>query len=198
MSTVPIRQLTAEEYLEIERQAEFKSEFYRGEMFAMSGASRAHNMIQANLIRRLGERLDGTPCRAVGSDQRVYISATGLYTYPDVVIHCDPSEFLSGQFDTLLTPKVLFEILSESTERYDRITKSNHYREVESLHEYVLVSQTEHRIEVYQRLPDGEWSHRDIRGLMETLTLESVGLSIPLSEIYLRVELRNKDAPEFE
>lgn len=194
MSSLPVHKLSPEEYLEIERRAEYKSEFFRGEMFAMSGASREHNMIQANLIRRLGERLDGTPCRAVGSDQRVCISATGLYAYPDAVVHCDPSEFLAGQFDTLLTPKVLFEILSESTERYDRITKSNHYREVESLQEYVLVSQTEPRIEVYQRLPDGEWSHCDIQGLTESLTLESIGIAIPLSEIYSRVEFPNSSA----
>ena len=91
MSTAPIRKLTPEQYLEIERQASFKSEFYRGEMFAMSGASRVHNTIQANLIRHLGNRLDGSPCQAVGSDLRVHVPATGLYTYPDAVIHCEPS-----------------------------------------------------------------------------------------------------------
>lgn len=119
---------------------------------------------------------------------RVRVSKTGLFTYPDLTIACDKPQFVDNVFDTLLTPKVLFEIFSDSTERYDRITKSNHYREVESLQEYVLVSQKEPRIEVYQRLTDGDWSHREILGLTESLTLDSLGISIPLSEIYQRVE----------
>jgi Uma2 family endonuclease len=136
MSSAPIRKLTPEEYLEIERQAEFKSQFYRGEMFAMAGASYVHNLIHANLMHRLAERLIGTTCHPVGSDQRVHVPATGLYTYPDVVIVCDPPRFLDGRFDTLLNPKVLFEINSESTEKYDHGTKARNYRQIDSLQEY--------------------------------------------------------------
>ncbi len=188
MSTVPVRKLTPEQYLEIERKAQFKSEFFRGEMFAMSGASRGHNTIQANLIWRLNERLDGSPCQAVGSDLRVHVSATGLYTYPDVVIHCEPSRFLDNQFDTLLTPTVLFEILSDSTEKYDRGTKSNQYRKIDSLQEYVLVSPSAPQVEVYQRLPDGDWKLRESADMTASFTLTSVGITIPLSEVYQRVE----------
>ncbi len=187
MSTAPHRKLTPEQYLEIERKAPFKSEFYRGEMFAMSGASRVHNTIQANLMWRLNERLEGTPCQAVGSDLRVLVSATGLYTYPDAVIHCEPSRFLDSQFDTLLNPTVLFEILSDSTEKYDRGSKSSQYRKIVSLQEYVLVSQSEPRVEVYQRLPDGDWKLRESADLTVSFTLTSVGVSLPLSEIYQRV-----------
>ncbi len=196
MSSVPLRKLTSEQYLEIERQSDFKSEFYKGEMFAMSGASRLHNTIQANLIRRLNERLDGSPCQAVGSDLRVHISATGLYTYPDVVVHCEPSRYLDNQFDTLLTPRVLIEILSDSTEKYDRGTKSAQYREIDSLQEYVLVSQAEPRVEVFQRQPDGNWLLRETRTLEDSATLHSVGVTIPMSEIYHRVEFSPIDLAE--
>ena len=188
MSTVPVRKLTPKQYLAIERKAQFKSEFYRGEMFAMSGASRQHNTIQANLMWRLNERLEGTPCQAVGSDLRVHVSATGLYTYPDAVIHCEPSRFLDNQFDTLLNPTVLFEILSDSTEKYDRSAKSKQYRKIDSLQEYVLISQTAPQVEVYQRLPDGDWKLRESADMAASLTLTSVGITIPLSEVYQRVE----------
>ena len=188
MSTVLVRQLTPEQYLEIERRAEFKSEFFQGEMFAMAGASRSHIRIAVNLTAGLGQRLLNGPCEVFNNDMRVRVSKTGLYTYPDLSIACHKPQFMDDKFDTLLTPKVLFEILSESTERYDRITKSSHYREIESLDAYVLVSQKEPRVEVYQRLPDGHWSLSDIQGLTGSLALDSLGITIPLSEVYLRVE----------
>ncbi len=188
MSTASVPQLTPQQYLDIERKAAFKSEFFRGEMFAMAGASFQHNLIQANLIRRLAERLDGTICRPVGSDQRVLVTATSLYTYSDVVIFCDPPQFSDKQLDTLLTPKVLIEILSDSTEKYDRGTKSAHYRQIDSLQEYVLVSQSEPRVEVYQRLPDGNWLLREALSIDQSITLASVGITLPLQEVYLRVE----------
>ncbi len=193
MSTVPVRKLMEEQYLELERKAEFKSEFYRGEMFAMSGGSRVHNTIQANLIRHLGNRLEGTPCQVVGSDLRVLVSATGLYTYSDAVIHCEPSRFLDKQFDTLLNPTVLFEILSDSTEKYDRSSKSSQYRKIDSLQEYVLVSQSAPQVEVYQRLPEGDWKLRESADMTASFTLTSVGITIPLSEVYQRVVFPDPD-----
>ncbi len=188
MSTVPVRILTPEQYLEIERKAQFKSEFYRGEMFAMSGASHQHNRISRNLIARIDERLRGRPCEVYGSDMRVRVSKTGLYTYPDLSIACDKPQFVDDKGDTLLTPKVLVEILSDSTEKYDRGTKMAQYMQIDSLQEFVLVSQTQPRVEVYLRSTDGKWSYRDASGLTASLTLESVGITLPLSEIYLRVE----------
>ncbi len=193
MSTVPIRKLTAEEYLAIERLAEFKSEFYRGEMFAMAGASTAHSLIQANLIWRLSERLAGTPCRAMGSDQRVHISITGLYTYPDVVVFCHPPQYLDAHSDTLLNPKVLFEILSDSSEEYDRGTKAHHYLKIESLREFVLVSQKQPLVQVYQRLDNGDWLLHEESTLGGSLSLESIGIVVPLSEIYQSVTLPDSD-----
>ncbi len=193
MSTVQIRKLTPEQYLEIERKAQFKSEFYRGEMFAMSGASYLHNLIQMNLLHRLAVRLEGSPCHPIGSDQRVLVSATGLYTYPDAVIVCDPPRFLDNQFDTLLNPTVLFEILSDSTEKYDRGSKSNQYRKIDSLQEYVLVSQTVPQVEVYQRLPEGGWKLIESADMAASFTLASVSITIPLSEVYQRVVFPDPD-----
>ncbi len=188
MSTVPIPQLTPERYLEIERQASFKSEFYRGEMFAMSGASREHNQIAVNLIRNVSQRLLSGPCETYGSDMRVRVSKTGLYTYPDLSIACEKPLFVDDKGDTLLTPKVLFEILSDSTEKYDRGTKANHYRQIDSLQEYVLVSQSSPHVEVFQRGTEGKWILSEARDLADSITLESIGIALPLSEIYLRVE----------
>ncbi len=193
MSTVPVRKLTEAQYLEIERKAEFKSQFYRGEMFAMSGASREHNRISRNLIARIDERLREGPCEVYGSDMRVRVDLTGLYTYPDVVIACGELRFVDDHVDTLTNPKVLFEILSDSTEKYDRGTKSNHYRQIESLQEYVLVSQTDPHVEVFHRQPDGNWLLREARALEESITLHSIGITLPLSEIYLRVEFSSPD-----
>ena len=188
MSTVPVRILTPEQYLEIERKAEFKSEFYRGEMFAMSGASRQHNLIANNIGGEARSRLRGRPCEVYGSDMRVRVSKTGLYTYPDLSIACDKPQFVDDKGDTLLTPKVLVEILSDSTEKYDRGTKMSQYMQIDSLQEFVLVSQSIPRVEVYQRSSDGKWSYSDATGLATSITLESVGITLPLSEIYLRVE----------
>ena len=194
MSSLPVRQLTPEEYLEIERQAEFKSEFYRGEMFAMSGARRAHSRISVNLTSGLDRRLLGSPCEVFNSDMRVRVSKTGLYTYPDLSIACHDPQFIDDRGDTLLTPKVLFEVLSETTEKYDRGAKSNHYRQIESLQEYVLVSQSEPHVEVFQRCSDGKWLMSEARELSASITIESLGITLPLSEIYLRVEFPGSGA----
>ncbi len=189
MSTAPIRKLTAEQYLEIERKAEFKSEFFRGEMFAMAGASHQHNRISRNLIARIDEHLREGPCEVYGSDMRVRVERTGLHTYPDVVIACGELQFSDSRGDTLSNPKVLIEILSDSTEKYDRGTRSMHYREIESLQEHVLVCQDRPHVEAYQRQPDGNWLLREARDLASSITLHSIGITLPLSEVFHRVEL---------
>ncbi|MFV0442952.1 MAG: Uma2 family endonuclease [Planctomycetaceae bacterium] len=192
MSTVEKLRLTEEEYLQRERAAEFKSEFYRGETFAMAGASREHNLIVGNLTRALGNALDDRDCEVYPNDMRVKVSATGLYTYPDVVIACSKPRFEDQHFDTLTNPIVLVEILSDSTESYDRGAKSAQYRQIPSLREYALVSQTAPVIEVYQRQPDDRWLLTDVRSLDGVLTLASLEISVPLSKIYQRVDF---DAP---
>lgn len=193
MSTVPVRRLTPEEYLSIERRADVKHEFYRGEMFAMSGASFIQSRIQSNLVHRLNQLLEGSPCQVVGSDMRVCVSATGLYTYPDVVLFCGPPEFVDSQSDTLTNPTVLIEILSDSTEAYDRGEKAKQYRGIASLREYVLVSQSSPLVEVLRRQLDGTWSLSEADTLADSITLESIGGTVPLSQIYARVEFPRND-----
>ncbi len=188
MSTAPFRRLTPEQYLAIERGASTKSEFYRGELFAMSGASYVHTRIQSNLLHRLNQLLEGTPCQVVGSDLRVCVSATGLYTYPDAVVLCGLPEFADSQSDTLTNPKILIEILSDSTEAYDRGEKAKQYRSIVSLQEYVLISQKSPLVEVFLRHPDGTWSLSEADTLTGMITLESLGITIPLNQIYAMVE----------
>ena len=194
MSTVPVRKLTGEQYLEIERKAQFKSEFYRGELFAMSGASREHNLIANNIGGEARSRLRGSPCEVYSSDMRVRVDRTGLYVYPDVVIVCGEPRFVDEHVDTLVNPRLLIEILSDSTEKYDRGTKMSQYMQIDSLQEYVLVSQSQPRVEVYQRRSDGKWNYSDASGLDASISLESVGITLPMSEIYLRVEFPDPDA----
>jgi Uma2 family endonuclease len=139
MSTAANKRYTPEEYLALERAAPFKSEYLGGEIFAMAGTSKEHVRIARNLIAALHDQLRNSPCEVFGSDLRVKVSRTGLYTYPDVTIACADLEFEDERVDTLLNPRVIFEILSDSTEAYVRGKKFHHYRQIPSLMEYVLV-----------------------------------------------------------
>jgi Uma2 family endonuclease len=140
VSTQPKSFLTPEQYLEIERPAERKSEYYNGEMFAMAGAKRAHNLLVTNLLAGLHRQLRSRPCEVYPSDMRVRVSATGLYTYPDIVAVCGEQQFLDDTEDTLLNPGLLVEVLSPSTEAYDRGRKFEQYKTLDSLREYMLVA----------------------------------------------------------
>ncbi|HPM83342.1 MAG TPA: Uma2 family endonuclease [Candidatus Anammoximicrobium sp.] len=189
MSTVPKRLLTPAEYLAQERHAPFKSEYYQGETFAMAGATREHNLIVGNVVREVGNGLKGLNCEVYPSDMRVKISATGLYTYPDVTVVCGGPEFEDEQGDTLLNPTVLFEILSDSTEAYDRGTKSAHYRRLPSVKEYVLIAQDRPLVERYVRQPDGGWTLREVTQLDQTVELDGIPIQLPMAEIYRQVTL---------
>ncbi len=151
MASIPKARMTSEQYLAQERKAEFRSEFYLGETFAMAGASRPHNLVCTNLVRRLAEQFDHRDCEVYQGDMRVKISQTGLYVYPDVVVACEQPEFEDAQLDTLLNPRVLIEVLSKSTESYDRGTKWRHYQSLPSLREYLLVSQASALVELYRK-----------------------------------------------
>ena len=151
MSSQAKQQYTPEEYLALERQAQYKSEYYAGEIFAMAGASRWHNLIVANVIGELSLQLKGRPCTTYPSDMRVKISPTGLYAYPDVTVVCGDAQVEDTQQDTLLNPTLIVEVLSESTEAYDRGSKFAHYRKLASLLEYVLIAQTKSHVEHYVR-----------------------------------------------
>jgi Uma2 family endonuclease len=192
MSTVSKRLLSPQEYLARERLAKFRSEYYRGEMFAMAGVSWEHTLIKDNLAREAGQQLKNGPCRVLTSDLRVKIDATGLYTYPDVLIVCDKPEFEDEVFDTLLNPRVIMDVLSKSTEEYDRGPKFEHYRKVPSVQEYVLVAQDRPHIERHVRQPDNSWTKTEFTDMALTLAFSTIPVQIPLAEIYRGVEFAEK------
>lgn len=189
MSVQPKTYLTPEEYLAAERQAEYKSEYFAGEMFAMVGASRAHNLISANIAGELRQQLKGKPCEVYVSDMRVRVPATGLYTYPDVVVVCGEPRFEDELVDTLLNPILLVEVLSDSTESYDRGKKAGNYRTIASLAEYLLIAQHDYQVEQYVKQADGRWLLADIRSLKSAVELASVPCVLPVREIYDRINL---------
>ena len=188
MSRLPKSYLTPEQYLEIERKAEFKSEYFQGEMFAMSGARYPHIGIVANTMRELGQQLRRGPCRPLSNDMRVRVTPTGLYTYPDVVVICGEPQFLDDTFDTLLNPTVIIEVLSESTEAYDRGQKFAQYRSLESLKEYLLISSLRVSVERYTRQPDGSWNYIAKASLEDSLDLKSVDCHLLLADLYEKVD----------
>ena len=188
MSALAVPFVTPEQYLEIERRAEFKSEYYSGQMFAMAGASRAHNVITGNVVGELRTLLRKKPCETYPSDMKVLVGASGLYTYPDVSVACGEPQFLDHQGDVLLNPLVIVEVLSDSTEAYDRGAKFALYQRLESLQEYVLVSQDKARVEQYVRQTDGRWLYSRVDGLEGELALDALGGLLSLAEVYLRIE----------
>ncbi len=187
MASSPIHKLTEEQYLAIEETAEVKSEFYDGEMFAMSGGTAPHARLQADMLFELMSRLRGGPYEVLSADMGIRVNKTRLHTYADGLVACDAPRFANKK-RTLLNPKVLIEVLSPSTEKYDRGRKFQHYRQIESLSDYILVSQEEMRIEHYTRLDDNTWQLRDHSHSGAELKIDSIGVSIPLAAIYRRVE----------
>jgi len=188
MSTQSVPRLTSQEYLAIERDLEQKHEFYRGEMFAMSGASIAHNIITVNLTASLHAQLKDRDCNVFANDMRVQIQSTGLYTYPDAIVTCEQPQFEDDQFDTLLNPQVIFEVLSDSTEKYDRGKKFEHYRQIESLQEYILIAQDHPQIERFSRQQDRHWLLDEASGLDAMLHLPTVDCTLKLAEVYAKVQ----------
>jgi Uma2 family endonuclease len=192
MSAIPKTLLTPEQYLAQERRAEFKSEYYRGEVFAMAGASFEHTVIKDNLARKAGNQLEGGSCRVLTSDIRIKVPATGLYTYPDVVVICDEPQFEDPHFDTLLNPRIIIEVLSDSTEKYDRGDKFRQFRDIPSLREYVLVAQNVALIERYVRQPNDDWLLTTFDKPSGTFEFVSVPVRIALSELYRGVNFPEK------
>ena len=189
MSSQAQKHYTAEEYLALERQAQCKSEYCAGEIFAMAGASRWHNLIVTNVLRELSLQLKGRPCTTYPSDMRVKISPTGLYTYPDVTVVCGEAQFEDTRQDTLLNPTLIVEVLSESTEAYDRGGKFVHYRKLPTLLEYVLITQTKPHIEHYIRQPDHRWLLEEAEGLHGTVHFPAIDCHLPLAEAYDKVDI---------
>ena len=176
--------VSEEAYLEEERKALNKSEYYKGEIFAMAGATKAHNRIVASIITAIGQFLKGKNCHYYPSDLRVHNSDNTLYTYPDVIIVCGKEEYLDNELDTLLNPTVIIEVLSPSTENYDRGTKFKLYRSIPSLKNYILVSSTEYAAEVFTRKDNDEWLLNTTKEKNGHIHISAINYDLLLSDIY--------------
>lgn len=187
--------LASREYLAAERAAAAKHEFVDGEAFAMAGGSETHSLIAANIIGELRDQLKGRPCRVYMSDMRLQVAATEMHAYPDVQVACGDARFADDHRDTLLNPKVIAEVLSESTEAWDRGGKFWHYRKIESLLEYVLVSQSAWLVEHYSRQRGGAWLLESLSAPADALKLDSIGCSLPLTEIFFNTSVTPGQQP---
>jgi Uma2 family endonuclease len=188
MSAQPKTLLSPEEYLEQERRAEYKSEYFAGEVFAMAGASRRHGLIVMNVAGHLWQQLKGKPCEVYTGDLRLRVTPAGLYTYPDVTVVCGDVQFADDQKDTVLNPVVLIEVLSESTSDYDRGRKFEYYRTLPSLKEYLTVAQDKPHIEHWTRQQEDSGSLVEFNNLSQTIRLASIDCVLPLKEIYDKVD----------
>ncbi|MDQ2844675.1 MAG: Uma2 family endonuclease [Acidobacteriota bacterium] len=189
MSTSPKQFVSPSEYLERERKAENKAEYFAGEMFAMGEASRSHVRIVSNLVQILGPALRNTSCEVSSTDLKVFIPSTGLYTYPDVIVMCGPENFQGEEQDVLLNPLVIFEVLSSSTQSYDREHKFAMYRNIRSLQEYLTVAEDRQEIEQWVRRSDGDWVPALHAGSNATISMAAVDVSLALGEVYRNVTL---------
>jgi Uma2 family endonuclease len=189
MSRQPKTYITPEEYLAFERKAEYKNEYFDGEIFAMVGASRKHNLITINIASSLHAQLRNRPCEVYSSDMRVKIPNANIYTYADLTVACGEPKFEDAQVETLLNPDVIVEVLSKSTASYDRRQKFAFYRTIESLTDYILVSQDTVHVEQYTKQSDNRWLLADFRSTEDVMQLESVQCTLALREIYDKVSL---------
>lgn len=186
---------TAAEYLRIERAATYRSEFYRGEMFAMADGSPKHSLIKMNLSGALWSRLRGHRCTAYDSDLRIRCP-TGLYTYPDASVICGELEFDDEHKDTVLNPTLIVEVLSKTTEAYDRGKKFDHYRTIPALREYVLVAQDEPMMQRFLRNEDGTWTLTAVSGMDQVLAFKSIEVELPLAEVFDRVDFTAEETED--
>jgi len=189
MTALEKRRYTEAEYLALERVSDTKHEFYGGEIFERVGCTQAHVLIAGNVEMRLGMQILERPCKVYGSLMQVKVQETGLHTYPDVSAVCEESEFSSPARVTLLNPSLIVEVRSKSPPGYAREAKFRHYRKMESLLEYVLISRHEAYVEYYRRQSENEWLARFYSKLEDTFTLESIGCSLELGQIYWKVTL---------
>jgi Uma2 family endonuclease len=177
-----------EEYLALEEKADYKSEYYNGEIFAMAGGSYNHNVIAGNLYAALNQFVESKACTAFTSDMRLLVEEAELYTYPDVMVVCGRPQFVKNRIDTITNPIVIVEVLSRSTRGYDRGQKFEFYRTIETFEDYVLIDQDRVQIEYFHKLADGRWILAVFNTLEATLTIESIDFEIPLSRIYHKVD----------
>lgn len=187
--------VTPQVYLEQERAAEFKSEYCEGIIYAMSGASIAHNTISVNVTGGLWVQFKGRPCKVFNNDMKVFVESSSLYAYPDVVALCGEARFHDDHKDILMNPTVVFEVLSPSTEAYDRGVKFNHYQHLSALTDYVLISQDRIRLERYQRQADGSWRYTCHEDSEEMIRFEELQCELRLADVYDKVDFLDRDVP---
>jgi Uma2 family endonuclease len=176
--------VSPEQYLEMERAADAKHEYYKGEVFAMSGASAAHNDIAYNINRLVASFLHGKGCKLYGSDFRIHIPQNSLFTYPDFSIVCGKTNAPDSYTDNLTNPVVIIEILSKSTKDYDRGTKFNLYRNITTLKEYILIDSTSITVEIFTRQDDNSWRLTEFKQLTDHFVISTIGLTLHLHDIY--------------
>ncbi len=179
---------TPDEYLAMERIAEAKSEYYKGEIFAFAGASINHNRISSNVISELNFALKNRNCSVLGSDMRVWIDDQQLFTYPDVTVVCDKPQFYDKQKDSLINPVLIIEVLSKSTQEYDKEGKFRLYRSLPSFREYVLIDQYSVYVEQFWKIAKDEWHLKVYDDLNSRMALKTVDEQIALADIYHKVE----------
>jgi len=187
MSTLAKTFVTPEEYLELERKAEWKNEYRDGKIYAMSGVSRQHDWITTQLTFLMVQHLRPGKCRCFSADMRVLVQASGIYTYPDLSVVCGDAQFADAHVDTLLNPILLVEVLSPSTESYDRGLKAAAYRTIPSLQELLLVAQNSYEVELHRREVKGTWTRIEAAGLEASIELQSIGYLLRLGELYERL-----------
>lgn len=192
MSALPKQKWTPEEYFEFERTSETRHEYFQGEIYAMSGGSPKHALIMTNASASLNVQLRKQPCRVYQSDLRLSISAVGLYTYPDIMVICGELEYAFTRRDTVTNPVLIVEVLSPSTESYDRGRKFQYYRTLDSLQEYIVISQDAAHIERFTRQPNDDWLLHAADGLGDSLELLSVGCTFALSDVYDKVDFESE------
>ncbi|MCB0153793.1 MAG: Uma2 family endonuclease [Anaerolineae bacterium] len=179
---------TTAEYLALEEAADYKSEYYRGEIFAMAGASANYNRIAGNLYAILNFGLESKPCEVFSSDMKLHVKQGELYTYPDIMVVCGRTKFVKDRTDTITNPNVIIEVLSTSTEAYDRGLKFELYRAIDTFQFYILIDQSRVHLDYYHKLPDGRWVLTEFKSADASLTIESLDLEIPIARIYRKVD----------
>lgn len=189
MASLPTKRYTPEEYLERERLADYKSEYYSGEIFAMGGATRTHNLIAGNVFAAIKGKLGEKPCEVYMNHIRVQGRSAAQYSYPDVVVVCGQPLFLDSREDTLLNPPVIIEVLSPSTEAFDRGGKFLRYRQIASFAEYVLIAQDTYQMEHFERQSDGSWRLREAGESSDSVSLSFLGCVLTVAEVYDKVRL---------
>ncbi len=189
--------LSVEEYLAFERDSDIRHEFFDGEIFAMAGESLSHSRVCVNLARETGNKLKGKTCEPLSPNMKVRTSTASLFAYPDLTIVCGEPKFHDSKKDVLINPRVIFEVLSPSTETYDRTLKFQKYRlGNETLTDYVLVSQDKPFVEHFQKQADGQWLYRSLSDLSDNLNIADIDCELSLTEIYERVEFLAGDQDE--